>query len=111
MLENQLLRSFYELVALFLQLVTYVTPIHYLLNHSLTEGFELLYWRHRNDEVDFVMKKGNKVIGLEVKSGATQRLSGMKAFKEQHKPDKVFLIGSQGLTWQEFLGMSPIELF
>lgn len=43
----------------------------HLINHSHTEGFILHYWRERNDEVDFVIERKGKVIGLEVKSGAT----------------------------------------
>jgi predicted AAA+ superfamily ATPase len=83
----------------------------HLLNYSLTEDYQLFYWRHRDNEIDFVLKKGNKIIGLEVKSGATQKLSGMIAFKKQFKPEKTFLIGTTGLSWQEFLKMNPAELF
>ena len=83
----------------------------HLLNHSLTEGFGLFYWRHRNDEIDFVLKKGSKIIGLEVKSGASQKSSGMTAFKKYFNPDKMFLVGTSGIPWQEFLEMNPMELF
>lgn len=83
----------------------------HLLNHSITENYNLFYWRHRDDEIDFVIKKGSKIIGLEVKSGATQKVSGMLAFKNQFKPNKTFLIGSTGFSWQEFLKLNPIDLF
>ena len=83
----------------------------HLINHSLTEGFTLHYWRERNDEIDFVMERKKKVIGLEVKSGNTQGGSGMAAFQKEFKPDKVLLIGSSGLPWQTFLQMNPTELF
>ena len=32
-------------------------------------GEELFYWREKNDEVDFVLKKGKKLFAIEVKSG------------------------------------------
>ncbi len=83
----------------------------HLINYSLTEGFNVNYWRHRNDEIDFVLEKRGKVIGLEIKSGNTQRLSGMAAFKRQVHPDKMLLIGKSGISWEEFLGMNPGELF
>ncbi|MDD5569847.1 MAG: ATP-binding protein [Bacteroidales bacterium] len=83
----------------------------HLLNHSHTDDYRIFYWRHRDNEIDFVLKKGNKIIGLEVKSGATQKLSGMNAFKKQFKPNKTFLIGTTGLSWREFLKMNPAELF
>jgi uncharacterized protein len=83
----------------------------HLVNHQLSEGYAVHYWRHRNDEVDFVLEKKGKVIGLEVKSGATQKAPGMEAFKKQHEPDKVMLVGNSGVPWQEFLKISPKQLF
>lgn len=83
----------------------------HLVNHQLSEGYTVHYWRHRNDEVDFVLEKKGKVIGLEVKSGATQKAPGMEAFKKRHEPDKVLLVGNSGVPWQEFLKISPRQLF
>jgi len=83
----------------------------HLLNYSHTEGFSLHYWRERNDEVDFVIEKKGKVIGLEVKSGTTQSSAGITAFKKQVNPDKVLLVGNSGIKWQDFLKMNPADLF
>jgi len=83
----------------------------HLLNYSHTEGFSLHYWRERNDEVDFVIEKKGKVIGLEVKSGVTQSSAGIIAFKKQVNPDKVLLVGNSGIKWQDFLKMNPADLF
>jgi predicted AAA+ superfamily ATPase len=83
----------------------------HLVNYSHTEGFTVQYWRERNDEVDFVIEKNGKVIGLEVKSGATQSATGIKAFKDYANPDKVLLIGNSGIPWQDFIKINPSELF
>lgn len=83
----------------------------HLINHSHTEGFILHYWRERNDEVDFVIERKGKVIGLEVKSGATQSAAVIKAFKNYANPDKVLLVGNSGIPWQDFLKINPSELF
>ncbi|MBL7891468.1 MAG: ATP-binding protein [Bacteroidia bacterium] len=83
----------------------------HLLNYSLTEKFKIYYWRHRNDEIDFVLEKGGKLIGLEVKSTGVKKASGMAAFQKTFKPFKVLLIGNSGLSWQEFLKINPVELF
>ncbi len=82
-----------------------------LLNASLQENFELYYWRHRENEVDFVIKKGKKIIGLEVKTGNKENTSGMQAFQKEFKPSKLLLVGPKGLHWKEFLELNPIELF
>jgi predicted AAA+ superfamily ATPase len=83
----------------------------HLINCSLVEGFTVSYWRERNEEVDFVLEKKGEVIGLEVKSGATQASSGISAFKKAFNPDKVLLVGKSGIPWQDFLKINPIELF
>jgi len=83
----------------------------HLVNHSLTEKFNVHYWRERNEEVDFVIERKGKVIGLEVKSGAAAATTGMTAFKNKFNPDKVLLIGNAGLPWQDFLTLNPVSLF
>ena len=42
-------------------------------------------------------------MGIEVKSEATQKAPGMEAFKKQHDPDKVMLVGKSGFSWKQFL--------
>ncbi len=82
----------------------------HLLNSAVTGDFMLSYWRDGDDEVDFVMEQ-KKLIGVEVKTGAAQKTSGMAAFKKEHNPDKMLLVGDSGLSWQEFLKINPLELF
>jgi predicted AAA+ superfamily ATPase len=82
----------------------------HLLNHSINGDFTLGYWREGDEEVDFVLEQ-KQLIGIEVKSGASQKTSGMSAFKKKFNPDKVLLVGSSGLSWQEFLKMKPLDLF
>lgn len=82
----------------------------HLLNQCRVHHFQLYYWRHQNDEIDFVIQGNGKVIGLEVKSGASGKGSGMDAFKKQFKPDKILLIGKSGMGVEEFLGMDPNSL-
>lgn len=84
----------------------------HLVNFARQEGFGLYYWREGNDEVDFVLEYRGKTIAVEVKSGAKHgSLKGMSAFKKQFEPNKLLLVGSTGLAWQEFLTINPIELF
>lgn len=83
----------------------------HLMNHSITEGFKVSYWRHINEEVDFVLEHKGKVVGLEVKSGIKKPVSGLQAFQKQFQPGKVLLVGTGGLPWEEFLEMSPGQLF
>lgn len=83
----------------------------HLVNSSLTEGFKIYYWREGNSEVDFILERRGKVIGLEVKSGDDQNRSGLSDFQKQFNPDKILLIGKSGITVEEFLTLNPVSLF
>ncbi|MEG1119261.1 MAG: ATP-binding protein [Bacteroidales bacterium] len=83
----------------------------HLLNHSISEKYNLYYWREGNNEVDFILEKGGKVIGLEVKSGASADNAGMGVFREKFHPDKMLLVGTSGIPYEEFLKINPKELF
>lgn len=83
----------------------------HLVNAAQVSGFKVYYWRHRNEEVDFVLEKRGHIIALEVKSGKEKNTKGMKTFKEQFNPDRILLIGKTGISWQEFLNIDPYTLF
>lgn len=83
----------------------------HLLNHSVSKKYNLYYWREGNNEVDFILEKGDKLIGLEVKSGASAANSGMRIFNEKYHPVKMLLVGTGGIPYEEFLKINPKELF
>ena len=83
----------------------------HLINHSVSERYNLYYWREGNSEVDFVLEKGDKVISLEVKSGIKADNAGMRIFAEKFTPQKVLLVGTGGIPYEEFLKINPKELF
>jgi predicted AAA+ superfamily ATPase len=82
----------------------------HLFNHAVSERYNLYYWREGNHEVDFILEKGDKVIGLEVKSGASADNIGMGIFNRKFHPDKMLLVGTGGIPYEEFLKINPKEL-
>ena len=83
----------------------------HLINYSAVGAFEIFYWRHVNNEVDFIIKKGSQLIAIEVKGGHTLKSSGIIAASKQFNFTKTFLIGIEGLNWKKFLTMDPAKLF
>ena len=83
----------------------------HLINHAKEGGFDLHYWRERNDEVDFVIRKNGKIIGIEVKTGYRGTKSGMAAFKQRFHPYKMILVSNDAISWKEFLHINPLDLF
>lgn len=83
----------------------------HLINNSIPERYNLYYWREGNHKVDFILEKGDKVIGLEVKSGMKAENTGMGVFVEKFHTEKVLLVGTGGIPYEEFLKINPRELF
>ncbi len=76
----------------------------HLLNTSAGTGLELAYWRERNQEVDFVLRRGDECVAIEVKSGRRREaLSGLEAFARQFRPRHCLVVGSQGIAVEDFL--------
>jgi predicted AAA+ superfamily ATPase len=82
----------------------------YLLARGKEEGFEVFWWRERDLEVDFVIRKADKLTAIEVKSGRMKRLGGSLAFKRIYNEALSLIIGSQGLSLEDFLS-GNVRLF
>jgi predicted AAA+ superfamily ATPase len=81
----------------------------HLANAAARGALELFYWRERNREVDFVLRSGRTVVGVEVKSGRPPAAhSGLAEFAAAFRPARVLIVGSGGIPLGEFLA-EPAE--
>ena len=83
----------------------------HLINSAALKKFNLYYWNENSNEVDFVIEKGEEIIGLEVKSGKDSTNRGMSIFADAFHPKRMFTIGTGGIPVEEFLTMKPEVLF
>jgi predicted AAA+ superfamily ATPase len=83
----------------------------HLINNAYAGNYSLHYWREGNYEVDFVLVYKGKVVALEVKSGYTERRAGMEQFRKLYPDARVLLVGRQGIRWEEFIMIDPLQLF
>lgn len=83
----------------------------YLVSQAFVHRFEVFYWRERNDEVDFVLRKKGSVVAIEVKSNAEKNTEGLKTFKEKFHPHDAFVVGDGGISAEDFLSMDLQKLF
>lgn len=83
----------------------------HLINWTRENAHGLYYWRDGNDEVDFVLEKGKKLIGLEIKLGSATYHKGIQHFTKKYKPYKNLLISTESLPWQEFLKLDLDSLW
>jgi predicted AAA+ superfamily ATPase len=81
----------------------------HLANAAAGGDCELFYWRDRGVEVDFVVRIGRRLAGIEVKSGRARELpAGMAAFQAAFKPQRMLLVGGDGVAVEEFL-LRPVR--
>lgn len=83
----------------------------YLLNQAFKHRFDVFYWRDRNMEVDYILKKGNSVVAIEVKSNSEQRTEGLDVFRQRFSPKAAFIVGDGGISPEEFMTMDINSLF
>ena len=66
----------------------------------------LHYWRRRDREVDFVLTRGPRLAGVEVKSGAIRAAhSGLEGFGKQFDGATTVLVGDGATPFSEFLSV------
>ena len=77
-------------------------------------GYDVYYWRENsrgdNKEVDFIISYGGRLTAIEVKSGRRGMNSGLPAFTAAFHPDKSLVVGTGGVSLEDFLGCD-IEKF
>lgn len=82
----------------------------HLISNADELGYDLYYWREKNDEVDYIVKGGEKCIAIEVKSGRRGMNSGLPKFIEAFRPTKSFVVGSHGVKLEDFLSCNIEDL-
>lgn len=82
----------------------------HLLNSTAGTGIEVFYWRERSREVDFILRHGDWVTAIEVKSGKSKTvLPGIGDFSRAFAPQKKLLVGGQGIPIEDFLKAPAAE--
>lgn len=93
----------------------------YLANKSVSERFELFYWRDhvrlpglgsKIAEVDFILRSGRRAVAIEVKSRRSENTLGLQAIRGIFpEVERVLTVGPYDFPLEKFFGMSPMELF
>ena len=83
----------------------------HIVNAAYSYRMQPYYWRDGDNEVDFVLKSGNKIVGMEVKSSHEKYTRGLALFREQFKPHAAFVVGYEGYPATDFLTADLRTLF
>lgn len=82
----------------------------YLLSMAEDLEYQLYYWREGTDEVDFIIVNGGECIAIEVKSGRRGMNSGLPKFVKAFHPKRAFVVGTSGVSLEDFLKSDLEEL-
>ena len=89
----------------------------HLLSMADELDYEVYYWREpaRNAalgdmEVDFVLVRDGEVTAIEVKSGRRSMNTGLPVFVEAFRPKRSFVVGTGGVSLEDFLGCEVEEI-
>ena len=83
----------------------------YIISEAFVHRFEVYYWREGNDEVDFVLKKNQKIVAIEVKSNGETKTTGMERFHKLFNPLATIVVGENGIQPELFLSMDLRKFF
>ena len=73
----------------------------YLLDKADELDCDLFYWREDNEEVDFVLRRADKLLAIEVKSGKRQSNNGLSTFRQMYNPQHSLVVGGQALPLED----------
>ena len=65
--------------------------------------YQIFYWRKSSLEVDFILVNKGEVTAIEVKSGRRGMNSGLPAFAKTFHPHRSFVVGTGGVSIEDFL--------
>ena len=80
----------------------------HLLSMADDLGYDVYYWRENSKEVDFIIVRNGEVTAIEVKSGRRGMNSGLPAFVDAFHPKRAFIVGTGGVSLEDFFS-SDIE--
>jgi len=84
----------------------------HLVNYAEEQNYSVFYWRERDDEVDFILRRGvDEVVAIEVKSGNRSDNQGLYVFDKQFHPKHTMVVGTNGFPLETFLRVAPEQLF
>ena len=84
----------------------------HIMSYAYEGDYKVYYWRTKPGcEVDYVLEKKGRIIGIEVKSNTDTCNEGLSAFKAQYNPYLTLVVGDGGMAPEDFLSMNPADLF
>lgn len=83
----------------------------HIVSNAFTGNYEVFYWREKDKEVDYILKKKNRIVAIEVKSNSEMYNAGLEEIRKMYQPYASFVVGEGGMKAEQFLSINPAKLF
>lgn len=82
---------------------------NYVAQHLEAKGHDLFYWKNKNNEVDFILQKGEDIIPIEVKASTNKRSRSLMEYKRQYSPSCCYRVSKKNFGYEN--GIKSIPLY
>ena len=69
----------------------------HIVSNAFTGNYEVFYWREKDKEVDYILKKKNRIVAIEVKSNSEMYNAGLEEIRKMYQPYASFVVGEGGM--------------
>ncbi len=77
--------------------------------HLIRAGLEVFYWRHRDEEIDFIARRGKNVLAIEVGISQKKETNVLERAARKCGIAKTLLVGPGKTSLDEFLRSDPLS--
>lgn len=83
----------------------------HIVSNAFTADYEVFYWREKDKEVDYILKRKSRIVAIEVKSNSEKYNAGLEEIRNMYQPYATMVVGEGGMKAEEFLSINPAKLF
>ncbi len=83
----------------------------HIISNAFIGGYEVFYWRERDKEVDYILRKKSRIVAIEVKSNEERYNAGLEEIRRMYNPHVTMVVGNGGMKAEDFLNANPLRLF
>ncbi|GAU78648.1 ATP-binding protein [Fusibacter sp. 3D3] len=81
---------------------------NYVAQQLKARGYDLYYWKHNCNEVDFILQKDEQIIPIEVKASTNKRSRSLMAYIGQYQPRQSIRISKKNFGCVEGIKSVPL---
>ncbi len=82
---------------------------NYVNTQLITSGHRIFYWRSkRNAEIDFVLRLGDDIVPIEVKSANNTRAKSLSVYRELYKPKYSIKLSTKNFAFENGIKSVPL---